>query len=109
MRIDAPDERTRRACWQVSGRLVGEWVVEFEATCRQLLQASRRLTVDLHELTFVDVAGIEAVRAAGRRGSRVRGWVRIHSPTPESATGVTRRAGYQGAGFGRSMPSFFMR
>ena len=62
MRIDARSEESTEGVLQVSGRLIGEWVGEFEATCRRLLKAHSCLTVDLLELTFVDIDGIESVR-----------------------------------------------
>jgi len=46
---------------KVSGRLVENWVLTFEQSCMQHLNASKTLIVCIDELTFADQPGVAAV------------------------------------------------
>jgi anti-anti-sigma regulatory factor len=73
MRIDMRSGEHPEGVLQVSGRLVDDWVNEFETVCMERLRARLPLTVDLRELTYVDTLGIEAVRRLVQQGAEFTG------------------------------------
>jgi len=54
---------------QLAGRVAGPWVGELRRSCDRILAAGVRLSGDLHEVTFVDRAGLELLW--GLRGRQV--------------------------------------
>jgi hypothetical protein len=55
---------------QLSGRLAGAWVAETENTWRSAPVSSRRVEVDLREVTCIDEAGRRLLKAMYQAGAR---------------------------------------
>ncbi len=54
----------------LAGRLEGAWVAETENTWRSALVSSRRIEIDLREVTWIDEAGRRLLRAMNQTGAR---------------------------------------
>jgi hypothetical protein len=65
--IEKPAERTLK----LEGKLVGPWVGELEAACREAMALGERLCLDLHAVSFVDADGVRLLRELLGRGARV--------------------------------------
>jgi len=69
LRIQLLDQQDGTATLQLAGRVAGPWVGELHRSCEGVLGCGGALSVDLREVTFVDRAGVELLRAL--RGRRV--------------------------------------
>ena len=61
---------------KLAGRIAGPWAAEFERTWRELEQSlnSRKLSLDLREVTYADEAGRKLLREIyGRTGAEMWG------------------------------------
>lgn len=47
---------------RLEGRVLGPWVDIFQTSCRDALARYDRVTVDLTDVSFVDAAGVAALR-----------------------------------------------
>ena len=55
------------AVLHLEGQLIGPWVDELERTCDRLL-ATRPVTLDLADVSFVERRGVHLLRTLGTRG-----------------------------------------
>jgi len=69
IRIDITSEGSEQVV-RVAGRLTGSAVEQLRKACAQRGGA---LVLDLSSLMFADDAGIEALRATGEKGAKIRG------------------------------------
>lgn len=51
---------------RIEGRLVGDWLDELEAECRQSLANRCRVNLDLSGVTFADEQGIATLRSISK-------------------------------------------
>ncbi|MCU1261644.1 MAG: uncharacterized protein JWO80_4529 [Bryobacterales bacterium] len=60
------------ALWrlQLAGRLEGPWVAETENTWRSAPASSRRVVIDIREVTWIDQAGLRLLHAMNQAGAR---------------------------------------
>jgi hypothetical protein len=55
----------------VEGRVVGPWVDELRRACQRVLVTGAELTLDLHEVAFVERDGLELLQSLEDRGVTV--------------------------------------
>jgi hypothetical protein len=55
------------ALLRLEGQIIGPWVDELERTCDRLL-ATRPVTLDLTDVSFVERRGVHLLRTLGTRG-----------------------------------------
>jgi anti-anti-sigma regulatory factor len=67
LRLTRTTRRTDEVVLLLEGRLYGEWVALLEDECTHLLQANRRVLLDLAQLSFVDRRGARLLRDLGSR------------------------------------------
>lgn len=56
---------------RLEGRLVGPWVSELEQLCKPLVNDSRKLSVDLADVTFADDNGVTLLARLRARGAKL--------------------------------------
>ncbi len=76
LRITTLDLATQIATLRVEGRLVGPWVHELRIACESVLRQGRALNLDLVQLEFADVWGLELLSSIKKRG------VTLANPSP---------------------------
>ena len=54
LRIAAADGRGNSATLTLEGRVIGPWVDELRRACQRVLVTGAELTLDLHEVAFVE-------------------------------------------------------
>ena len=59
--------------FQVSGRLMGPWIVELEREFDFVAGGERQITVDISDVTFVAIDAVELLRGFLKRGAALRG------------------------------------
>lgn len=62
LRITTIDEVGQTVRLKVEGRVVGEWVTEFDHTCTVLLAQKKKIVLDFSGVSFIDQRGIDAVK-----------------------------------------------
>jgi hypothetical protein len=62
LRIASADRPGSGATLRLEGRIIGPWVEELERACQRVLVTGSPLSLDLHEVAFVDRAGLELLR-----------------------------------------------
>ena len=69
LRIAAADgPGTRVTTLTVEGRVVGPWVDELKDACQRVLLTGVELTLDLHEIAFVEREWLELLQSLVDRG-----------------------------------------
>jgi ABC-type transporter Mla MlaB component len=53
---------------KLEGRVVGPWVGELRQLCELILSESRKLRLDLADVSFADAEGVAALTSLKRRG-----------------------------------------
>ncbi len=69
LRITTEAEVGQTVRLKVEGRVVGEWVTEFDHTCTVLLAQKKNIVLDFSGVRFIDRRGIDIVK--NMRGERV--------------------------------------
>jgi anti-anti-sigma regulatory factor len=67
LRISVEDFSGQDAILHLEGHLVGPWVEELRLSCEKALGESKRLTLDLSAVSFVDRDGITLLRSLKTR------------------------------------------
>jgi len=62
LRITKTGENGRTVCLKVEGRVVGDWVSEFDKVCRSSLAQGKVISLDFAGVLFIDHQGVEAVK-----------------------------------------------
>ena len=62
LRIATADRPGPGATLRLEGRVIGPWVDELERACQRALVTGAPLSLDLHEVAFVDREGLELLR-----------------------------------------------
>ncbi len=62
--VESPDQAV---ILRLEGRVIGAWVGELGRLCEGVLATGARLILDLSEVWFVDLAGVELVRSLANR------------------------------------------
>jgi len=62
LRISVEEVSGHNTTLRLEGHLVGPWVEEFQLSCGQILRESKRLTLNLAAVSFVDRAGLILLR-----------------------------------------------
>ena len=62
LRISVEEVSGHNATLRLEGHLVGPWVEELRLSCDQVLRESKRLTLNLAAVSFVDRAGLILLR-----------------------------------------------
>jgi hypothetical protein len=62
LRIASVDRPGSGATLRLEGRVIGPWVDELGRACQGVLVTGSPLSLDLHEVAFVDRAGLELLR-----------------------------------------------
>ena len=69
IRVTVVEGRPESARLRVEGRLTGPWVAELQRSCDvNALSDGVELDLDIGDLSFVDVAGIELLKSLRGRG-----------------------------------------
>jgi hypothetical protein len=68
LRISVGGFSQRDETLHVEGHLVGPWVEQLQLSCEQVLGKSKRLTLDLTAISFVDRDGVALLRGLKVRG-----------------------------------------
>jgi hypothetical protein len=69
IRVTVVEATTESARLRVEGRLTGPWVAELQQSCDvNALSDGIELDLDIGDLSFVDVAGIELLKSLRGRG-----------------------------------------
>ena len=71
LRIAAANGPGRRATLTLEGRAIGPWVDELRRACQRILVTGGDLTLDLHEVAFVERDGLELLQDLVDRGVTV--------------------------------------
>jgi hypothetical protein len=71
LRIAAAGNPGTSATLRVEGRVVGPWVDELRRTCQRVLVTGAELTLDLHEVAFVERDGLQLIQSLVDRGVTV--------------------------------------
>lgn len=71
LRIAATDRPGGSATLTLEGRVIGPWVNELGRACERVLVAGGELTLDLHEVAFVERDGLELLKCLVDRGVTV--------------------------------------
>ena len=66
LRISVKEFSGYTATLHLEGHLVGPWVEELQLSCDQVLRESKRLTLDLTAVSFVDRDGLVLLRKLKR-------------------------------------------
>jgi len=56
---------------RLEGRVVGPWVGELRQICESLLGDSRKLALDMAEVTFADESGLQLMTSLQARGVKL--------------------------------------
>jgi anti-anti-sigma regulatory factor len=67
LRISVEESSAQNTTLQREGHLVGPWVEELRLSCDKVLGESKRLTLDLSAVSFVDRDGITLLRGLKTR------------------------------------------
>lgn len=62
LRITQVNEDSDHVCLKVEGRVIGDWVSELDRTCGSCLSQSRRVTLDLSDVSYIDRQGVEMLK-----------------------------------------------
>jgi hypothetical protein len=62
LRIAAAARPGSVATLRLEGRVIGPWVDELRRACQRALVTGSQLSLDLHDVAFVDRAGLELLR-----------------------------------------------
>jgi hypothetical protein len=62
LRIAAADNAGTGEILRLEGRVIGPWVDELRRACQRVLVTGATLTLDLHEVAFLDRGGLELLR-----------------------------------------------
>ncbi len=73
LRITRILEALGRVTLKVEGRVVDEWTALLEFECDELLDEGVLLVLDLSEVKYVDVPGIDVLRGVQARGATIVG------------------------------------
>ena len=65
------NESDAGAILRLEGRLLWEWAALLERECAELLSTGNQLSLDLSGVTFVDRAGVEALRRLSQAGAMI--------------------------------------
>lgn len=65
--------RNGHVALKLEGRIIGEWVAELQRTSERILAASRKLNVDLADVSYVDREGLKLLLILQRNGVIVEG------------------------------------
>jgi hypothetical protein len=68
LRIAAADGPGNSATLTLEGRVIGPWVDELRRACQRVLVTGAELTLDLHEVAFVERGGLELLQDLVERG-----------------------------------------
>ncbi len=68
LRISVEGLSNRHETLRLEGHLVGPWVAQLQLSCEQVLGESKRLTLDLTAVSFVDRDGVALLRELKVRG-----------------------------------------
>ena len=71
LKIVSADRPGDGATLRLEGRVIGPWVDELRRACQRVLVTDTRLTLDLHEVAFVERAGLELLRSLADEGVAV--------------------------------------
>jgi ABC-type transporter Mla MlaB component len=71
LRIAATHGPGNGATMTLEGRVIGPWVDEVRRACERALVTCEALTLDLHEVAFVDRDGLELLKDLADRGVTV--------------------------------------
>ena len=63
LRIASADRPGGGATLTLEGRVIGPWVDELRRACQRILVAGAPLTLDLHDVAFVERDGLELLRS----------------------------------------------
>jgi hypothetical protein len=63
LRIASADRPGSGATLRLEGRVMGPWVDELRRACQGALVSGSPLSLDLHEVAFVDREGLELLRS----------------------------------------------
>ena len=68
LRISVEGFSNHHETLHLEGHLVGPWVEQLQLSCEQVLGGSKRLTLDLTAVSFVDRDGVALLRELKVRG-----------------------------------------
>jgi ABC-type transporter Mla MlaB component len=68
LRISAERFSNHHETLRLEGHLVGPWVGQLQLSCEQVLGESKRITLDLTAVSFVDRDGVALLRELKMRG-----------------------------------------
>jgi hypothetical protein len=71
LRIATTDRPGSGATLRLEGRVIGPWVDELRRASERALVTGEALTLDLHEVAFVDRDGLELLKDLADRGVTV--------------------------------------
>ncbi|MGH7359317.1 MAG: hypothetical protein ACREJR_10940 [Candidatus Rokuibacteriota bacterium] len=71
LRIASANSPGNCATLTVEGRVVGPWVDELRGACQRILVTGVELTLDIHEVAFVERDGLELLQSLVERGVTV--------------------------------------
>jgi hypothetical protein len=71
LRIASVDSPGNSKSLTVEGRVVGPWVDELRDACQRILVTGAELTLDLHQVAFVERDGLELLQSLVDRGVTV--------------------------------------
>ena len=71
LKIVSADRPGDGATLRLEGRVIGPWVDELRRACQRVLVTDTRLTLDLHEVAFVERDGLELLRSLADQGVAV--------------------------------------
>jgi anti-anti-sigma regulatory factor len=57
---------------RLEGQVAGAWVPELERLCEQALAEGSRLTLDLSQVSFLDVQGVSLIRELAARQAQIQ-------------------------------------
>jgi hypothetical protein len=68
LKIAAADGAANGATLTLEGRVIGPWVDELRRACQRVLATGAELTLDLHEVAFVERDGLQLINSLVDRG-----------------------------------------
>jgi len=67
MKVTRVAEDEERVTLKIEGRIAGEWVAILKEECRRCLEKKGALILDFSELSYIDAAGIQALKTMDRQ------------------------------------------
>jgi len=71
LRIAAADGPRNRTILILEGRVIGPWVDELRRACQRVLVTGAEMTLDLHDVAFVERDGLALLQDLVERGASI--------------------------------------